>query len=1511
MILGRFGTLQNLHRAERDIISSIRKCVPEGSPEEEGSAPPNTRGEARDLDSAAVDFEHVGRGRVPTHQTEERGIESSGPESFPTDFEEHETNLGLGGATETRLRTEDSFSESESYTSFDITVSPTAQDREKELYSTLSPDFGVLINTSFNPKKDYCSERLWSLLERLALPGTKRYLIRYIRHCTFASEQWLSRVLRFHIDTGNKTPSQNRRRERHRKWIIPTNFETVLRPLLEKIVKKVRHRRWRCCVSKKYIDSLCMYTLSPTFHYDVNTKDDALSLDETVDADQDPPRAEGRAFPCRSRPVSSIPRGVLRVNVSTRQPGDPFRRVSKEVNISRDSSGEATELSPLLWQLELRLIAILYLDSDWVGDTTTVQCFPQLADSRILFSVYKKEECTRPILSYNVSQLRNAIGRLYGRWNDLAPSRDLYDYFCFLRDRVSILSISSLCHTIDRSVVPIHPPRGVRRGGRFPAASSITPRGHVLSKPTAIDPVYAFGKYVGKNMKDVIESVTKISVDELDLGEFSFDSKGAGADFSDKEHEEDTRQANARLETARRKYTEGQRLTIAKRKRLYRMLTRKQKLREMVNKKIVDHRSTFGEIAEEGDYRNAQMHIDERLDTTHDFLGDTHEEPPVVRNALRRLGGDLFSSSEEESWSESLSEEENHGVGKSRYKKKGDTSSISTASGSKASGPVAPSDENFFRHYANGDERTYAQLGKKVKDEDICAEMATHHLIASIKNDARGGTENHPCIQSDTPALFTDVFLSCLTTETFLTHSPKSLPEGETRPRFKTVKCITRTNHSFMSETHAMMSQIEQEIQSWSMLDSISSCLQKNSVSCFSGIGNRDDMAWKILLPPEVRDAELGERDPLLSKGESLHLPEYDDDPDAMIEYAIEFERSKIENVLKMFYSFSRGKRNQFIHRNIREEAFSNFLNPGESEFLLLVCGLKNSSIVPSIIVSRLRQNDVDRLSKIIDEMTIYDIIEEFALFNELSIQDRNIASHKHAKYLFEVRCCGKHAIPIEDTFPCIDIDDTPHGSGHISGPRSARGAMHLDSIETLTQSLAHFSLRDALDAHLSHSLGQFLPQARDRNVHSSVDEDSVDGEDAQKKFSIFPSDAILRKMYGHDKTHRFLSPDISVPWQSPRGLVRVVRIVLIRCINFFMKEINHLIDARAFFFNPWMTIQLCNTPTFVKLRSMRQELMHNKADSASEHEESSQHEMGGEGGEEEEERIPTRREIASLFSAPRTLDEEETPRHEIETETAPSYLSYSMGTSEHTSEPRMLSFSSDFLTHMRSRIELHCMDFYHQCPIVLHCMTGCFLWNPSTCTSSECVGADSFLGLHAWLYEMTRHISAVLIPELLVQNALYIESAKSQTWVSTDDSFLLVAGAEDLCALYARTRSTYRGSKYMDRGMHYKYLLMLLSNMPFFGNRGSYSTMTQHVCTFVVQMNVMLFPHILESFSIHIQQPPQTYQSQGTSSCSKYKQARPVDPEIRYTDICMEDEEEEDDDGPLGVSMFYPTPMG
>lgn len=1522
MKLGKFHNLRTLHRAQKDITSSIRICRDDDDEDNQ------TIRRGGDLDSVAIPF-----GNYAPLDTEANGeVSGRSSSAINSSISADYSDSSSLQTSETSTRSCPSEEEGEEE-SFNVTVAPTAEEREEEDYKLLSSDFGVMVNENFNPKRDYCSLELWSLLERLSLPETKRYLLRYIRHCTFVAETWLARIVRYHTAYSSKAPDMGTREVPE--FIMPLSFDATIRPLIEQIVRKVRRRRWRCSVSKKYLDSLCTFTLCPTFSY--NVRKDQSSERHSEESLRDGFR-EGVTFPS----------GALRVFIPSTKSGDPFRRVSKEVSISSDWTSESLDLVPLLWQLELRLVALLYLHSDWVHDETTIRCFPHLGDSRVLFSIYKKEECERPILSYNISQIRSALGRLYTRWNDLAPSQDLYHYVCFLRDRISLLSISSLCSTIKRqlslsqsgsssSFGSLNEGGGRRGRGsaattRTPLVKSIHPGRKTLRReyiPDSINPIYAFGKYIGNNLKNTVESITNIPLEDLDLALSKHTEKSihsilsknyAGGDTLTSEVSEDLSEFNAavreaktkaRLRKAEKRATREERLLIRQQRQLYTRLIRKQKLSQIINSKIEENNaSTFTSIAESADYRGEKITSSQNYagnrNKDHPFLGDVDEEPPIVTNKLRKLGGDIFSSSEDDSHEfldsdEEKEEEEEEGIGQLSIKKKkgkGRKHDDSTASGSAAhASKIAPTDESFFQNYVERDERAYSQLGEVIKDEDICSEVITHHLIASIKNDGKRGTENHPRISSDAPASFSNIFLSCLTTDGFLTTTT-----GEKNTQ-KTVKCITRTNESFLSETHAMLSQIEQEIQTWSMLDTIITKKEQhvNEISCA--------MSWKHSSPfsmqIEEENVNLSLRG-ILPKG--LSEP-YESDPIALLEYAIEFERCKIENVLKMCYSFSRGKRNQFISRNIREVSFCHFLNPGEPEFLLQVCGLKNSSIMPSIIVSRLRQNDVDRLAKIIDEMTVYNIIEEFAEFNELNLREKNIASHNHGKYLFYSR-------GFPDSLEEYPPDE--QNNGETAAIISER-CITPTEIDSLIQHLSGVSIKTTLDAHLTETLtpSHFFDGRDDTHI-SGEEKENFD----HHTYSIFPSRAALRKMYKHDGVHRFLSPDVSVPWQSPRGLVRVIRVILFRCINFYMKEISHLIDARSFFFNSWMTIKLCNNPTFVKLHTLREEIIIQTQKSHDDHLPVEEGELDSEEEEEGEQqfpRIPTREEIASLFSSSsscsKSTDNESERMEEMET-----MDNIEREEEEEEEEEIAFLFSPELTACMRSRVENYCMNFYFRCPVVLQCMSGCFLWNPSTCRTEECLGADSLLGIHTWLYEMTRHISASLIPELLAQNAFYLESGKSDTWIITDrskhDIIMDDNNVETLAILYASTHNTYDDSTYPDNGMHYKHLLMLLSNMVLFGNRGVYSTMVEKICIFVIQMNVMLFPHILETFSIHIQGESNMNASPNEKTegeelpraelpYTTVQKSIPTDPTIQYVEHASDSNEE--GDMFESVSIYYP----
>lgn len=1345
-------------------------------------------------------------------EEEEREPASSGPMTLDQEAQwvgtvqrtmEHEEATSSGDASLEKEYTDQtssvherpSLSQGEDYDSGDsssveIEICKTLEEQEAEKYTVLSSNFQDLVNDTFDPGKDYRSLRLWRLLSEIELPQTKRFLVRYIRHCTNASEKWLARIIRIHTDT--KRPKEVL--ERLRNILIPLEFEDEMFSCIEKIIMAVRKRRWECCITKKYIDALCIHTLCPTFEY-------SISPDQKY--------------------------GVLRAKPAREQVGDPFRLITREVNISKDNSNNSCRLTHLLWRLEMRLIALLYLDLYWVRDKTTVRTYSQLADSRILYSIYRSEECDRPILSYNIHQLRCAIGRLYTRWNDLSPSHDLCQYFKMLRDRICILSISSLCLTIDRKIGS----RKRQTGSRGPPVSS--PRSLVDRIPSSLNPLYGFGKYIGSNMRKVIESVTGMSIYQLDSDptQVSRGTKEKGLVSSRKTSGMGKVFSRGEYETLRVDD-------------LYKRLVRKQRIRQEIDSKMEGSGTVFDSIADEGDYRtepNAEKDTARRRRKTGktSMLGDTEDQPRIVRQTLRRLGtqSSSSSSSEEEDFDSEEDKRDRVSFGTSsvppsqrrrrrrrrRQKKRpvhrssdGRTGSVATEQGNR-SNPSNEADDDFFRFYSKGNETIYSRLGESVKDEDICNEVTTHYIVACNKN--AGGMLSHPKIPSDSNVSLRDILLSCLSTDTFLVKHQITQEQM--------VKCVTHTNESFVEETHAMMCQMEQETEAYQMLTVLSHPMHDEHQKLIDGhdiLTCADAMPWKHLscLHPLLRDQSA------LFYGENmvLRLPYHEETPAVMNTYSTEFEKSKVENVLNWCWAYSRGKRNQFIYKNLRHKLFAHYLHPGEAELLLEVKKKTGASIIPSQIVSQFRQEELDRVEKILREMTTYDVMEQFATFNHFDIAQRNISSQQHGSYLFEKNCHPEARRP------------EPSAPGSSTVPTS-------EQVDHVVQFLQNLSLEEMLSVHHERHLLGASPFRLD---HDASEEEEEEGSlpTNEEEYPVEPRTSHLKRMYSQSKQYRFLNPSISVPWASPRGLTRLVRVLILECINFFMKEQSPLLDSRSIMFNPLMTIQLCNTPAFRKTVEEREDEQ-----------------------DFQEEDVPSR-----SFSSPRRNDprvsyprdvEDETPAREDVLALLCDGLPTVAESTEHVVE-RVYAFTPELMESMKLRFEDQCEKFFDACPIIVQCMLGSFLWYPKQALAKECVGADSYLGFHSWLLAMIRHLSEHFLQDLLIHDYLHTESAKSSHWMiwsdpAADDP-LPSSGANtlDCMMLYISTRSTYVESEYTDGGMYYRHLLMLLSKIPRFGKNGIASNKCQHLCTFAVKMCTMLFPHILESFSIHLQDAPERF---------------------------------------------------
>ena len=1071
------------------------------------------------------------------------------------------------------------------------------------------------------------------------------------------------------------------------------------------------------------------------------------------------------------------PNGLLTREIITKKPGNPFRDVVKSITLKDNKSNDSIDIVPLLWQLELRLVALLHLDSDWIGDETTIRCFPKLGDSRVLFSVYKQEECSRPILLYNIGQVRSAIGRLHHRWNDLHPSKDLYHYFYFLRDKISIISISSLHSIIKRSIrLQSSTKRSVvRNGGRgSPSIPTTTLNKTIQCKiPDVINPVNSFGDYIGNNLKTVIEETTKISLNKL---EQMISNESLGTFRSQKR-----KQPNENMEQ------------VAQfKKNLHSKITKKQKLLKLINEKInEDTSSVFNSVID---------NIDKPNDVTDDtntknirFIGDNQDDPYIVKHVMNKIGGNIYSSSSESS--EDMNDEccytstkhdENNKEGTQEHRKK------------------VVTDEDFFYNYTKLNTSLYSQLESKVKDEDLKSEIITHFIISKMENKNKGTSNN---------LKFSNLFLSCLTSDIFL--SNKNNKTSKTNIHDQCISCITRPNDLFMLESHALLSQMEQELQTWRVV-----------MQTLEHDDEKQSLDSVHLMPWKHKHVPLEDRELKLMKHWDVKEDEFDF---ALTEYAIEFERSKIECVLKMCYSFARGKRNQFLSRNFRDESFCYFINPGEAEFLFLACGLTNVSTNPSTIVSRLRGNDVDRLTKIIDETTFYNIINEFASFNELDIYKVNIAPQQHAKYIFNFRCGAARTDHVGT------INDHEYKTNEMQ------------KIESLIRGMTTVSLTRMHDYYLVDSL-----QKGDNAHHPGEKEKEKEKEIEKIVYSEFPSKLTLNALYSHDRKYSFLSQNSSILWKSPRGMLRIIKTMLFRCINFYMKEISHLLDARCFFFNVYMTIRLCNDMTFLKLSEMRKKILKNTKKNEKESDESdgeyNNNNQPKRKQNKDVSRIPTLGDIAELLG-----DKQETNNDGVDNEESTEEEN-----EENSDDKKIFCFTLEFCSLMKARFEDVCCDFYYNIPVVLQCLSGSYLWNPKTCVTKECLGGDSLLGFHTWLHEMMLHMSKYLIPELLAQTKFHDEYSRSKKWSVCNNGLARYVDENntlELVSLYISNSSVYHNSKYKDGGMFYKYLLVLISNIPRFGHGSNFTFITQYICTFVVQMCVMLYPHLLEMFSIHIEE--------------------------------------------------------
>jgi hypothetical protein len=671
-------------------------------------------------------------------------------------------------------------------------------------------------------------------------------------------------------------------------------------------------------------------------------------------------------------------------------------------------------------------------------------------------------------------------------------------------------------------------------------------------------------------------------------------------------------------------------------------------------------------------------------------------------------------------------------------------------------------EEEFFESRTANDALIYSEFGKSVTDKELSEEVLCRWIMATVANQG----------VQDVPTFLKARFLPCLST--FVNVSRRGEMVDATM--------VTSTNRDFLVETHAMMCEMDEEIRAWNTLMVL------------------EDGVWPVSNGGRWRNPE----DPT-SMFESNHtiLPQ-------TVDEKIAFERGKVESALSWAYDFCKGKRNQFISRNIRELFFIQYLLPGEAEIMLMVNHLKHSSIVPSVIVSRLR-DDVERLDKLIYDFTLYNTIEEFARENGLSIHDGNKASIRLGKNIQEGPTMTK------------EPSDVPQEPSLIQSYHRAIDAFKDLSVRDMLQ--AHITLdeppidafaRSPIDAFARSPIDTFARSPIDAFARSPIDGDPDFALNSDTDPVIHPTAEYLGYLSRFAPPMTFLNPTVSVGWKSPRGIVQVVRIILLQCVEFFMKEIDSGLDSKRFFFTKRMTLSLVNDPEFIRAVDVRESP-----------------EESGDSGDSDE---------APLDSDVYTLLHQDDPP-----EVYPS-----------TVEPDVRMYAR-FRMFMDNRFEMHCQRLYHGFPITLYCMTSSFVFWPQECVARECLGADSLLGYYSWLDASVTYISEYLIPDLVAHFHL---SVYDEQQIFRSIPMRCIRQCSDSVEKMKRLEKAYRSrytrhtrSLYKDGGMHYVFLLKLIEKMPMFGGDGRYAHACSHTCSAVIKMSRLMYPDILERNFIHV--PP------------------------------------------------------
>lgn len=1348
----------------------------------------------QDIDEEAVSFsgepqdEYNYEDEGPVHPIGSR--EEHYEEEEEKEEEEEEDDFSLEGEEEQEL--------------IDMEILADETRKEEDRFSVLSTESNILFNPQIekerrdgNPAWTVYSSSTWQLLESLALPTYPALLALYVRHCVYVSSSWLRSILEELKESGAVSFKRHPRLES-----IPHNFKTEILPKIQSILYKVQHRRWLCCISKKYQGGICTAIQCPQFRYVDNEIEDNGEEEDKYD--------HSNAGFCYSmdfrRPKPSG--------------GDPYREVKKEVNMSATLSSNSQKLVPILWALEFRLLALIYIHNEWITENRTAHDFPQLNDSRTLYSVHNPSLCEKSIMQYNVEELRDALGRLHWRWNDMRPSDDLISYFKLLKDRCALLSVCAKIEVINVNTAVnasvkskgMHTNNPVRDTSYGVTGTNTTATTAVI--PRNIDTKTAFSHFIGSNQQTTVLSL---------CSDLLFSSS------SSTNHTDSSLENSDNVEDAR---------ASSKSKKMSAYMEKRRRVNRKINREIQSLGSGFSSLHD----RSTRNRTDTRgvipTDGNKHIHGDPEAQPRMVRVNLNRGPDILEYSSSDEDDGEEEEEEENAEEG-NRMARKGKNNSVvrllSRTKKRKRKMSGQGEEDNYFENKAKMDSNMYRDFGKRFTDTDIGNEILTRSVLSSVRKMCL--TERK---YSDVEDYLTKTFLPCLTTST---HLNKLASKKNTKTFSAT--CVTRTNLSFLVETHAVMCEMDEEIRAWETLMFLDSQRDTSTSSHDKTPWISEELQSPFCVPSYIKN-DINEK--------------------------IAYEKGKIESALSWGYDYCNGKRNQFMSRNIRELFFSQYLLPGETEILMNVNRLKNSSIVPSIVVSHLR-DDVQRLDKLIYDFTLYHTIEEFAKENGCSVHGGEEGSVKNGCFVK----LGKHI-----------FDNNMSKKESPSGPTQDFVRPNAPSTMQRFFNTLHFATdctaREMLTIHTNAMsvVERNSPNSGEENRDDSSSSSSFSSShESDKSLVIFhPTYEYLEHLSAYDPNVSFINPNVSIAWKSPRGIAQVVRVVLLQCIEFFMKTVHHSLEAKRFFFTKHMTTQLINDPVFMQAVDKREMTNVLSRLREEEEEENSNQDDGLSRPEEEEEEefhVPDRSDVFDLLHSssssspphppitqegPSSVPRESVPERRetyVPERSLLSHYSLERPTSTH------MKIYASFRFYMQTRFEIICQKFYHRFPIVLYCMTSSFVFFPEKCVTMECKGADELLGYYSWLSASMKYISQHLMPHMFAHFNLTI---RSDTQIIQDMVPIMNRSyLEDVERLkemeqHQHTQwSTYKSSPYPDGGIHYKFLLMLIDKIPSFGQDNNYCKICSFICKVVVQLCYLLYPDLLEKNHIHIPPPCSEHQ--------------------------------------------------